>query len=59
MEINLSEETINTIYNSLKCSKHSLKLQIRKEKSANKIEIIKHQIAEVEDALQVFEEFMN
>lgn len=59
MMVNLSEETINTVYNSLRSSKHDLNKQLSNGKiSPNKIEIIKHQLAEVEDALQVFEELI-
>ena len=63
MMVNLSEETINTVYNSLRSSKHNLKWQLdtsipNGKVSPNRMEIIKHQLAEVEDALQVFEELM-
>ena len=59
MEINLSNETINTVYNSLKNSKQELKWQLKNEKvNPNKKEIIKYQLAEVEDALAVFEELI-
>lgn len=59
MEINLSTETIETVYNSLRSSKQSLQRQLENPKaSSNKKEIIKHQITEVEDALAVFEELM-
>lgn len=60
MEINLSEETIKTVYNSLRSSKQSLKRQLEANvQNPNKKEIIEHQLAEVEDALQVFEELMD
>lgn len=58
MEINLSNETINTVYNSLRSTKRSLGWQLNGEKNADKKEIIKYQIEEVEDALAVFEELM-
>lgn len=58
MEINLSAETIETVYNSLRCSKQTLKQQQRNETSRDKKVIIKYQLAEVEDALAVFEELM-
>lgn len=63
MMVNLSEETITTVYNSLRSSKHDLNRQLdtsisNGKISPNKVEIIKHQLAEVEDALQVFEELM-
>jgi hypothetical protein len=61
MEINLSSEVINTICNSLRASKHSLQHQLsvslpNKKVNPNKKEIIEHQLAEVEEALAVFEE---
>lgn len=60
MVINLSDETINTIYNSLKCSKQILNKQLSNGRiSSNKKEIIKCQLAEVEDALYMFEELMD
>lgn len=63
MVINLSEETIKTVYNSLRDSKTSLRLQLQKNVASvkvnkNKVEIIKCQLSEVEDALAVFEELM-
>ena len=71
MVINLSDETIKTVYNSLKDSRYSLKRQLEvklkrqlevklsnRNISPSKIEIIEHQLAEVEDALQVFEELI-
>lgn len=63
MEINLSNETITTVYNSLRNSrstlKHQLEVKIPMGKvSLNKMMIIKNQLEEVEDALSVFEELM-
>lgn len=58
MEINLSTETIETVYNSLRCSKQTLKQQQKNETSHDKKVIIKYQLEEVEDALAVFEELM-
>ena len=63
MEINLSIETINTVYNSLRSSKQSLKFQLEVslpngKVNPNKKEIIEHQLEEVEDALSVFEELI-
>lgn len=57
MTINLSQETINTIHNALKCSEHSLKRNMQTA-SANRKEIIKSQLAEVQEALQVIEELL-
>lgn len=60
MEINLSEETIQTVYNSLRSSKQNLKRQLNiNNQKDNKKDIIKYQLAEVEDALAVFEELIN
>lgn len=64
MVINLSEETIKTVYNSLRDSRLNLKLQLQKsvektKRNKNKEEIINYQLSEVEDALAVFEELMN
>lgn len=63
MEINLSSEIINTVYNSLRNSKQHLKWQLEvslpnKKVNPNRKEIIEHQLAEVEEALSVFEELM-
>ena len=63
MEINLSSEVINTVCNSLRASKHSLEHQLsvglpNKKVNPNKREIIEHQLAEVEEALVVFEELV-
>ena len=59
MVINLSAETIETVYNSLRNSKQDLKRQFEaKRENPNKKEIIEHQLEEVEDALFVFEELM-
>lgn len=60
MEINLSKEVIETVYNSLRDSRHSLKWQVETTTkiTPNRKEIAKHQLAEVEDALTVFEELM-
>ena len=57
MEINLSTETINTVYNALKCSKQTLEKQLSVKLKA--IDIIKYQLAEVEDALVLFEELVD
>ena len=64
MEINLSAETIKTVYNSLRDSKRGLKWQLEVSLpngkiNPNKKEIIEYQLAEVEDALFVFEELMD
>ena len=64
MEINLSVETIKTVYNSLRSSKQTLKRQLEvsipnRKMNPNKKEIVEYQLAEVEDALAVFEELMD
>ena len=60
MEINLSTETIKTTYNALRDARHNLNRQFSSKKmNPNKKEIIEHQLAEVEDALAVFEELMD
>lgn len=64
MEINLSEKTINTVCNALRNSRHGLKWQLEVSISngkmnKNKKEIIECQLAEVEDALLVFEELLD
>lgn len=60
MVINLSEETIKTVCNALRNSKHSLKWSLESSKvTLSKKEIYKHQLEDVEDALFVFEELLN
>lgn len=64
MVINLSEETIKTVYNALRNSKQELKWQLEVslpngKVNPNRKEIIEHQLEEVEDALFVFEELMD
>lgn len=64
MVINLSEETIKTVYNALRNSKQGLKWQLEVslpngKVNPNRKEIIEHQLEEVEDALFVFEELMD
>ena len=64
MEINLSYETIKTAYNALRSSKQGLKWQLEVslpngKVNPNRKEIIECQLAEVEDALAVFEELMD
>lgn len=63
MDINLSAEVIETVYNSLRNSKQGLKLQLEVslpngKVNLNRKEIIEHQLEEVEYALDVFEELM-
>lgn len=59
MNINLSDESINVIVNSLRDSKRSLKTQIDKWvkiNEPNKAEICKNQLVDVENTLSIFEE---
>ena len=60
MQMNLSEEVMDTVMNSLRCSKQTLKRQLKiaeGKQYLNKVEIIKHQLDEVLYALEVFEGF--
>lgn len=60
MEMNLSEEVMETVMNSLQCSKQTLRKQLKTaeaKQDQNKVEIIKHQLDEVLYALEVFEGF--
>lgn len=64
MEINLSGEVIRTVYNALRRRKYVLKYQLEvlapKGRFAHEEneETIERELAEVEDALQVFEELV-
>lgn len=60
MEIQINQEVIDTVCNSLRASKQSLRNQLRSDGlsqnlSLNKRTIIEHQLADVEEALRVFE----
>jgi hypothetical protein len=57
MEIQISQEVIDTVLNSLRASRQSLRNQLRNAATDNKKEIIEHQLADVEEALRVFEYF--
>lgn len=60
MQMNLSEEVMETVMNSLQCSKQTLKKQLKTaegKQDLKKVEIIKHQLDEVLYALEVFEGF--
>ena len=64
MEINLSMETINTVYKALKSERHGLKWWLEVSLPNGKVnpdkkEEMENKLAEVEDALAVFEELMN
>ena len=60
MQINLSEDTIKTVCKSLRSEKNTLQGMLRRIEcgtaSKEKEEVFKNHLAEVEDALQVFEE---
>ena len=56
MEIMISDKILDTIYNSLTASKQSLKKQLLKADTETKHEVIKSQLADVEEALKVFEQ---
>lgn len=53
----ISQEVIDTVCNSLRASKYSLQNQLRNvERASNKEEILKYQLADVEEALKVFQQ---
>ncbi len=54
MEIQINQEVIDTVCNSLRASKQSLRNQLRNAEG-NKKEIIEHQLVDVERALEVFQ----
>ena len=52
----ISQEVIDTVCNSLRASKYSLQKQLcNVERASNKEEILKHQLADVEEALKIFQ----
>ena len=56
MEIEITQEVIDTVCNSLRASKQSLRNQLSKVNlSRNEEEIRRHQLAEVEHALEIFQ----
>ena len=56
MEIQIDQEVIDTVCNSLRASRWSLKQQLTKvEVGSNEEEIRKHQLADVERALESFQ----
>lgn len=54
MEIQINQEVIDTVCNSLRASKQSLRNQLRSAEG-NKKEIIEHQLSNVEEAMRVFQ----
>ena len=56
MEIQIDQEVIDTVCNSLRASKQSLRSQLYKvESGTSKEEILMRQYADVEEALRVFQ----
>lgn len=55
MEIEVSQEIIDTVCNALIATKQSLIRQAVQAKDKNKHAIIIHQLAEVKEALRVFQ----
>ena len=56
MEIQVDQEVIDTVCNSLRASRWSLRQQLAKvETGSNEEEIRKYQLADVEEALRVFQ----
>ena len=56
MEIKVSENVIETVCNSLRASKHSLQQQLYRATDEVKKAILEHQLAEVEKALNIFDQ---
>ena len=54
MEIKVSENVIETVCNSLRASKHSLRLQLLHATYETQKEILEQQLKEVEEALSIF-----
>ena len=55
MEVQITQEVVNTVCNSLIATRHSLRQQLRLALDKRKEDILKHQLAEVEEALRIFE----
>ena len=56
MEVQVTQEVIDTVCNSLRASRWSLRQQLEKvERGSNEEEIRKYQLADVEEALRVFQ----
>ena len=56
MDIKIKQEVIDTVCNSLRASRYSLQNQLRNaQEGSNKKEIITYQLADVEEALKVFQ----
>ena len=55
MEIQIDQEVIDTVCNSLRASKHSLQQQLRLAVDKTKEDIIKSQLGDVNKALEIFQ----
>ena len=55
MEIEITQDVIDTVCNSLRASKHSLQQQLRLAVDKNKEDIINYQLSDVEKALEIFQ----
>lgn len=56
MEIQITQEVVDTVCNSLRASRWSLRQQLAKvEVGSNEEEIRKYQLADVEKALEIFQ----
>ena len=53
--VKIKQEVIDTVCNSLRASKQSLRNQLRNATDDNKKTIIEHQLSDVEEALAVFQ----
>lgn len=58
MEINISEQIIQTVYNSLRATAYDLKIRIKNAKISRELAILNAQLEEVEDALFTFTELL-
>lgn len=58
MEINISEQTIQTVYNSLRATAHDLKTRMQRAKTSRELTILNAQLEAVEGALFTFAELL-
>ena len=56
MEVQITQEVVSTVINSLVATRRSLKQQLRLVLDKRKEDILNHQLAEVEEALRIFEQ---
>ena len=59
MEITLSNQTIITLFKSLISSRESLKEKIKLENNSNIKAILECELAEVDEALEIFDEIID